>query len=219
MIKKNFNLIILGPAGSGKGTQARLLIKEFNMKTIEMGELVREAAKQKNKQAKLVAWMHKVGMHFSDDFILNLFEQKIKKINKKYRFLVDGYPRTAGQAWDLQRILKKYYKNRPCLAIWINVSDKESLKRLFSRALCSKCGKIFSNRKIKKCSDCGGLVKVRGYDKDKKAIQKRLDWFHDHVVPAIEFYKQRKMLIQVNGEQSVEKVFKEALRKIEKKLE
>lgn len=218
MIKKNFNLIILGPAGSGKGTQAHLLAEKFNMKIIEMGELVRGAAKQKNKQAKLIAWMHKVGMHFPDDFILNLFEQRIKKINKKHRLLLDGYPRTAGQAWDLQKALKDCYKNRPSLAIWIDVSDKESLKRLFSRALCSKCGKIFSNRKMKKCPDCGGLIRVRGYDKDKKAIQKRLDWFHDHVVPAIEFYKQRKMLVRVNGEQSVEKVFKETLRKIEKKL-
>jgi len=218
MIKKNFNLIILGPAGSGKGTQAHLLVKEFNMKTIEMGELVRGAAKEKTKQAKLVAWMHDVGMHFSDDFVFNLFEKNIRKTNKKYCLLVDGYPRTAGQAWDLQRILKKHYKNRTSLAVWINVSNKESLKRLLSRALCSNCGKIFSNRKIKKCPDCGGLIEIRGYDKDKKAIQKRLDWFHDHVVPAIEFYKQRRILIQVNGEQSVEKVFKETLKKIEKKL-
>ncbi len=218
MIKKKFNLIILGPAGSGKGTQAHLLVKEFNMKTIEMGELVRGAAKEKTEQAKLISWMHDVGMHFSDDFILNLFEKKIKKINKKQSLLVDGYPRTAGQAWDLQKLLKKYYKNRLSLAILIKVSDKEALKRLLNRSICSKCGKIFSSRKIKKCPDCGGLIKVRGYDKNKKAIQKRLDWFHNHVLPAIEFYKQRKILVQINGKQSAEKVFQEILKKIEKKL-
>ena len=61
-----------------------------------------------------------------------------------------------------------------------------------------------------------GLIKVRGYDKNKKSIQKRLDWFHNHVLPAIEFYKQRKILVQINGKQSVEKVFQEILKKIEK---
>ena len=218
MIKKKFNLIILGPTGSGKGTQARLLAKKLKMKIIEMGELVRGAAKRKNKQAKLIAWMHKVGMHFSDGFILNLFEQKIKGVDKKQQLLVDGYPRTAGQAWDLQKILKNYYKNRPSLAIWFKVGDKECLRRLLNRALCSKCGKIFPNRRIKRCPDCGGRIKVRGYDQDKKAIKKRLDWFHDHVVPAIEFYQQRKMLIQINGEQTVEKIFQETLKKIEKKI-
>ncbi len=218
MTSKKFNLIILGSAGAGKGTQARLLAEKYKMKVIEMGELVRMAAKQKNEKGRLIAWMHKAGMHFPDNFIEELFDQKIKKTDLSRRLLIDGYPRTAGQAWDLERILKKYYSSRPHLALWIKINDQEAIQRLLNRAICSKCGQIFLKRNIKKCPVCGGQVKVRDYDQDKKSIKKRLTWFHQHVIPAIEFYRRRKNLIIINGEQKPEKVFQEIIRKIEKKL-
>lgn len=218
MANKKFNLILLGSAGSGKGTQAQMLAQEFKMEILEMGELVRKAGEKKDKKGRLIAWMDKVGMHFPDDFILELFEQKIKRTAQNKNLLIDGYPRTAGQAWDLDRILKKYYKNRPFWAVWLKVSEKEAIRRLLNRSVCTKCGQIFVSRKIKKCPKCGGKVKVRAYDQSRESIKRRLKWFQEHVVPAIEFYSQRKVLIVINGEQLPEKVFKDIIKKIRKKI-
>jgi adenylate kinase len=213
-----FNLILLGPAGSGKGTQAKLLAEKFNLQIIETGELVRAQAKKKTRLGKLFAWMHRVGMHFSDQTIFDLMESALKRINKKKGILFDGYPRTAGQAWDLERLIKKYASHRPTFALWLKVGEKEAMRRLLTRSVCSKCGQIFTSRKIKKCPKCGAKVIVRDYDTDYKSIKERLDWFRDHVLPAIEFYRQRKILITINGEQSVEKVFSDIVSQLKKKI-
>ncbi len=216
MGKKVFNLIILGPAGSGKGTQSQMLAKEFGLQTIEMGHLVRQVSEKKDAQGKLAKWMDKVGMHFPDDFIFDLFQQAFKKINKQKGLLIDGYPRTAGQAYDLARILEN--QKRPTYAILFEVSDQSAMKRLLKRSVCSNCGKIFSSRKIKKCSDCGGKIQVRGYDQEKKAIQRRLDWFHQRVKPAIDFYRRKKILIVVNGEGSIEDISRQVIKKLKGKI-
>lgn len=218
MSKKVFNLIILGSAGSGKGTQAKLLAEKYNLQILETGELIRHAAKEKTERGRLTKWIHKVGMHFPDDFVFDLVAPVFKRRAKKQGVLFDGYPRTAGQAWDLDRLTKAYTRNRRTFALWIDVGGKDALQRLLTRSVCTKCGKIFTSRKIKKCLKCGAKVEVRDYDMDKKAILKRIDWFNTRVMPAIEFYQQRKMLIKVNGEQSIENVFKETVKKLDQKI-
>jgi adenylate kinase len=217
MAKKILNLIILGSAGSGKGTQANLLAQKFGLEIIETGELVRKAEKENTPTGKLIFQMDNIGMHLSDDLIFNLFQSVFKKIKKDQGFLIDGYPRTAGQAWDLSRLLIPR-KNQLIYAIYFKVSEKEALQRLLNRAVCLNCKKILSSRKIKKCPNCGGMVKIRDYDKDEKSIKKRITWFWERVIPAVEFYRQKGILIEVDGAGSIEKVFKDTAKKISIKM-
>jgi len=213
MVKKpKFNLIILGPAGSGKGTQAELLLKKFGLQFVEAGELVRRGAKKKTKFGFYLKKIHKSGKHLPDKIISQLIYEEFKKLKKNIGVIVDGYPRTIGQAKDLEKIFQEFFPGFLKLAIYIKVSYKEAMRRLLNRAVCQKCKKIFLSREIKICSKCGAKIKTRDYDQDKKAIEKRLRWFKEKVIPAIKFYKKKKNLIEINGEQSIPDVFKEITR-------
>lgn len=207
--KPKFNLILLGPAGSGKGTQAELLVKKFGLQFVEAGDLVRKGAKKKTKLGYYLKKIHESGKHLPDRIIGQLIYENFKKLKKDTGVLVDGYPRTIGQAKDLEKIFKRFFPDFLKIAIYIKVSEKEATRRLLNRAVCPKCGKIFLTRDVRVCLKCGAKIEVRDYDQDKKAIKRRLKWFEEKVVPAINFYKKQKILIKINGEQSIINVFKE----------
>lgn len=212
--KNQFNLILLGPAGSGKGTQAELLIKKFGFQFVEAGELVREGAKKKTKFGSYLRKIHKAGKHLPDKIIGHLIYEKLKKLKKNRGVLIDGYPRTIGQAKDLEKFLKELFPKFPRIAIYIKVSLKEAMRRLLNRAVCPKCKKIFLTREVKTCPRCGAKIEIRDYDQDKKAIKKRLKWFREKVIPAIKFYRKQKILIEINGEQPIKKVFKDIIKNL-----
>jgi len=214
MSKKILNIILLGPAGSGKGTQAEFLIKKYNLQKIEAGELVRQKAKENSELGKKVHKIHKSGRHCPDKIMLGLVQEAFRKIKTKRGILVDGYPRTIGQARDLDKLMNNSRIQGEIYAIWINVGNKESLRRLLNRSACSRCKTVFAGRNKKKCPKCSGEIVVRDYDIDGVAIRKRLSWFDEKVMPAIEYYREKDMLIKVNGEQPVKKVFKDILKKL-----
>ncbi len=216
MAKARINIILLGPAGAGKGTQAELLVKKFGLQKIEAGELVREGAKKKTKLGFYLKKMHSLGRHLPDKIIGKLVYKKFKKLKKNKGVLVDGYPRTIGQAKDLEKFFQKFFPDFFKIAIYIKVSEKEAMRRLLNRAVCPKCKKIFLTRKVKICSKCGTKIEVRDYDQDKKAIKKRLKWFKEKVIPAIEFYKKQKILIEINGEQPIPNVSRDIIANIHK---
>lgn len=209
--RPKFNLILLGPAGSGKGTQAELLIKKFGLQFVEAGDLVRNGAKKKAKFGRYLKRIHEAGRHLPDKIIGQLIYERFKKLKKNAGVLIDGYPRTIGQARDLDKFFQEFFPKIPKVAIYIKVSLKEALRRLLNRAICPKCKKIFLTRKIKICPKCKTKIEVRDYDQDKKAIEKRLKWFKEKVMPAIRFYKKQKILIEINGEQSIPNVFRDII--------
>ncbi len=218
MKKIKFNLILLGPAGSGKGTQAELLIKKFGLQFVEAGNLVRKRAKKKTKFGRYLKKIHEIGKHLPDEVISQLIYDRFKKLKKNIPVLVDGYPRTIGQVKDLEKIFYEFFPKFLKLAIYIKVSPKEAMRRLLNRAVCPKCKKIFLMRDVKVCSRCKSKIEVRDYDQDKKAIQKRLKWFKEKVLPVIRFYKRQKILIEINGEQPISDVFKDIIANIHKFL-
>lgn len=211
MKKKHFNLIILGPAGSGKGTQADLLVKKYGLQKVEAGELVRAKAKEHSELGRRVYEVHKTGKHLPDEIILTLMKEAFQGIKPEEHVLVDGYPRTIGQARDLDKIMNDSEISGKTFAIWIDVGDKEALRRLLNRSVCTKCKAVLIGRDKKVCPKCKGKVVVRDYDTDKTAVKKRLKWFHEKVMPAIKYYKKKGVLIKINGEQPIKKVFKDIL--------
>ncbi len=186
---KPVNLILFGRSGSGKGTQAELLAQHFkNMLHIATGDLFRNLAEQSTDAGvRIKEVLDKGGLPF-DQMATTLWMHEISyKLKKDQSLLCDGLPRRLNEAEDLYGFLSWLERIDNTKALIIEISREEAMKRLLKRAR---------------------------YDDDKNAINQRLDWYEERVVPAINFFKDKGLIIKINGEQSVEDVFKEILEKI-----
>ena len=213
--------IIIGPAGSGKGTQAKLLCQKFGLEYVGSGDTLR--ARQKvgdftgRKLAKIMKRGALVPSLMIADIWINEFE-KLKKRHKKVRGIVlDGWARAILEAELMDEALNWYEWDKNVKIILLNISRKESYNRLTKRRQCKKCGQLIpwvgEFKKLKKCNKCGGELIVR-VDDTLESIKKRLEEYKNQTIPAINCYKKQRRLIEINGEQSIEDVFKEILRKI-----
>ncbi len=208
-------IIVMGPAGSGKGTQAQQLVERYSLQKIETGEIIRAMAKEDSEMGHKLKKIHESGEHVSDGLMKELVADAVNKLDRTRGILFDGYPRTLPQAKDIDEILGQYKLAKDLRVIWVNVGLKEAKRRLTNRAVCTKCGKIFTDREQAVCSDCGGPIEVRDYDMDEAAIDKRLDFFQQEVMPVITHYTEKGRLIEIKGEQSIDDVTLEILNKLE----
>jgi len=178
-------LIMLGPAGSGKSTQDKLIEKEFGYKSVIMGDILREEIKKRTPLGKKIYSLIKDGHLVTLEIASDLIFDKIKK-SKSNKILMDGFPREFYQSIVFDYILKTNdYKLMG--VIHLNLSRKESIKRL--------------------------LLRKRS-DDELKAINQRLDDYHTITMKAIEKYRKEKKIIEINGEQSIDNVFKEIKTKL-----
>lgn len=206
-------IILFGSAGSGKGTQADFLISKLKLAKVEAGELVREKAKEPSEFGKYVKSIHESGQYLKDEEITRLIKEKIQATPATQGLLIDGYPRRVGQAKRLEEILERLGRMN-VKAFVINVSEGELKRRLLNRSVCVN-GHILVGRSIDRCPTCGATVQVRDYDQSEEAIMKRIKFYQEEVVSAIEYYRAKGWVIDVNGEQSVEAVKDEIFRKLE----
>lgn len=192
LMNKNepINLILFGRSGSGKGTQAELLAKHFtNMLYISTGDLMRNLALQNTDAGQRIkVIIDKGGLPF-DNMATTLWMHEISyKLKKNQNLLCDGMPRRLNEAENLYNFLSWLERIGNTKALVIEISREEAMKRLLKR--------------------------VR-YDDDENTINQRLDWYEERVVPAINFFKEKGILLEINGEQTVEKVFEEIINKID----
>lgn len=206
---KRPTIIIMGSAGSGKGTQSALLEEQLGYHIVEAGAIFRLKSKEDSELGRKVKEIHDSGGHASDELITELMADYMKDIVSGEPLLIDGYPRTPGQAELLQGLLRDTgYDPDAFVAVWIKVDRAEAERRLLNRAQCTVCKTVYMSRDIMVCPHCNGEVKPRDYDKPE-AIAKRLDFFENETMPAIKKYEQEQRLITVNGEQEVAHVFEE----------
>jgi len=217
-MKKNRVIILLGPPGSGKGTQSKFLREKFNLEAIGSGNLLRTRMKESNYTGNKIAEVINKGQRIPTPVIFSLWMNELENLKEKIGskgFLFDGSPRTVFEAKMLEDALEWYDWHKEKKIIFINLSKKEVLKRLKTRKMCDKCGQTIafdnSNRKI--CSDCGGELIVRP-DDSLDGINTRWEWFNREVKPVVNYYKKKNGVIIINGNQSVDKVFKDILKKI-----
>lgn len=203
-------ILFIGPQGSGKGTQAKIISKKLNLAHISTGDILREAKGELRQE--IDSYINK-GELVPDELITKILKQRIKEEDCKNGFILDGFPRNLEQTEDLGKILKIDK------IIEIAISDKEAIKRLTGRWNCKKCGiayNIVTQPKPKKegvCDKCGSALYQRDDDKNKEAIQKRLDIYHNETHPILERYSD--FVVKVNGEQSIEKITEDILEVLE----
>jgi len=211
-------IILLGAPGAGKGTQAKLLQKEFDLNYIGSGDLLRARKKLGDFTGAKIGQEIDKGKRVPTPVIFKLWMDKFEEFKKAPKFkgiLIDGSPRTTLEADMIEQALEWYEWTKNKSVILIDISIKEVIQRLTKRRMCEQCGKIIpfvgEFKKIKECDKCRGKLITR-VDDDEKGVRKRLEWFQTEVKPAINYYEKRGELIKINGEQSIENVFKDILK-------
>ena len=213
-------IILLGKSGSGKGTQAKLLQKKFNLDYIGSGDLLRNRGKKKDFSGKKLKEVLKKGKLVPTPLIFKLWLDKIEELKSKKTlkgFVMDGNPRKILEAYLINESLEWYEWDKNLRIILIDISNKEAVRRLTKRRICKKCKEIipFTGRfkEIKKCLKCGGKL-VQRTDDTLNSVKNRLNWFKKEVQPMINYYRKTGRLVKINGEQSIENVFKDTLKAI-----
>lgn len=210
----------LGRAGCGKGTQAKLLVEKFGYNYIGSGDLLRNRAKADDFTGKKAAETMKQGDLVPTSLIFMLWVNRLEDLKKQddlKGIIFDGSPRKINEAYLLEEALAWYGWDKNFKAVLIDISKQEAFDRLTKRRSCKQCGQLIPfvghYKTLEKCDKCGGELEVR-VDDTPDAINKRLDLFEEEVMPVIDFYEKKGILVKVNGEQSIEEVFNELKNKI-----
>ncbi len=212
------NIIIFGPQGSGKGTQAEKLAERLDAEHIDMGKFLREVAKMPTPLGQEVWQIQNVTKTLVPARILEeVFTIKLNSLPREKSIVFDGFPRNADQTQYFEKAMSEFGRQTDA-AILINLSEEESLKRISKRLLCSKCKKVFIMGKDiqsveEKCSECGGKI-IQRTDDTKEGIITRLKVFKEETLPVVEYYKDQQKLIEISGNQSIEAVFDDILDKL-----
>ena len=221
MKKNSLVITLIGPPGSGKGTQAKLLQDKFGLDYVGGGKLVRARQKVNDftgKKLLIVSW--KKGELIPSFLISKLWADRFEKLKKKTNFkgfVLDGVPRKMIEAELVDSAFNWYEWDKNLKILLIHIPKKESVWRLTKRRMCKECGRLIPYigdfKKLKKCDKCGGKL-INRKDQSPKAIKRRLIAFEEETKPVINYYRRQKKLIKINGEQTIEKVFKDILKAI-----
>lgn len=202
-------LILFGAPGVGKGTQAKLVSKNFHIPQISTGDMLRDAVKAETALGKKANLLMNEGKLVPDEIMLALIRERIAKKDCNPGFILDGFPRTIAQAVGLDQLFTDLGLSH-ITCIEISVPDEEIIRRLVSRRLCEKCGtdyNLITNPPPPDmtCAKCGGAI-IQRKDDNEETISKRLSVYLSQTAPLREYYQKKKNFYSVDGLQSIEKV-------------
>ncbi|MDO8886042.1 MAG: adenylate kinase [Candidatus Oleimmundimicrobium sp.] len=198
--------MLLGAPGAGKGTQAKVIAKKYNMSHISTGDMLRLAVANKTKLGiKAKEYMDK-GELVPDEVVVGIVKDRLLEEDCKRGFILDGFPRTVAQSDALKRALAEAGKKID-VALSINVSEDELVKRLTGRRSCKNCGKvyhlIFNPPKIKGLCDICGKELYQRDDDTVETVKNRLEVYRKQTAPLIDYYKDEGILKTINGEKPI----------------
>lgn len=211
-------LVILGPPGAGKGTQAEYIVERYNIPHISTGDIFRENIKNNTELGKEAKSYMDKGLLVPDDLVIALVEDRLNKADTKEGFLLDGFPRTVAQAVSLDSILDK---NNDKLTKVINISvDPEILiERAVGRRVCKTCGMTyhvkFNPPKEEGICDKDGTKLIQRDDDTEETVKTRISVYFDQTAPLIDYYRAQNLLVDIDGAKDIDKVFEDIVNGLE----
>lgn len=199
-------ILLIGPQGSGKGTQAERLSKILKIPALAMGQLLREEVAKGSSVGLEVKAILDRGDLVSDSVAARVLEARLNEDDAKDGYILDGYPRNMDQ-------YRSFTFSDPTAVIVIDLPRQKSIDRLAGRLTCTKCGHVastFGGFKEGEVCKCGGILATRS-DDTPEAIGRRLDIYKQDTTPVLEAYQERGLLHHVNGEGTIEEVGKRIL--------
>ncbi len=212
-------LLIMGPPGAGKGTQAEMLVKELSITHISTGDMFRAAIKEGTEMGKKAKEYMDKGELVPDDVVVGMVRDRLQKPDCEKGFLLDGFPRTLAQAQALDDTLKTMGIQLDAV-INIAVPRDKLMARLTGRRVCRGCGAsyhiLFNPPQVEgKCNSCGGELYQRS-DDNEEAVANRLDVYEAQTQPLIDYYAGKGLLKNINGDQEIKKVLEDILASLKK---
>ncbi|HEV3277366.1 MAG TPA: adenylate kinase [Terriglobia bacterium] len=205
-------LIFFGPPGAGKGTQAQAVAAVFDIPHISTGEMLREAVRRGTALGLAAKERMESGELVSDEVVSGIAAQRLEQPDCLRGFILDGFPRTIGQAEFLDQLLQEQGRGEP-LVVYIHVEPCVLLKRLSGRRTCPVCGRIYNMyfnppQRDEVCDVDGAALTVRADDREA-AIRQRLDAYHVLTRPLLDYYRVRHQLWEVEGNRAPGEVARE----------
>jgi len=196
------NIILLGPPGAGKGTQARFLCEERDMIQLSTGDMLRDAKESGTEMGNRVAEVMARGELVTDDIVIGLIREKLEG-DKKGGFIFDGFPRTLAQADALADLLAEEGETLDAV-IEMRVDDEALVARITARSTCATCGEVHNDNtkpipEDGKCAHCGGTEFKRRADDNEDSLKQRLMEYYKKTSPLIGYYYAKDQLSVVNG--------------------
>ena len=210
-------IVMLGPPGAGKGTQAKLLAERLGIPHVSTGDIFRNALAQNSLLGQRVSTYLERGELVPDDLTIAVVEKRLGERDCSSGFVLDGFPRSVVQAEVLERFLQEK-RTGLTHVINIQVGERQVVRRLTARRSCKRCGAVYNimshpPERAGRCDVCGGELVSRD-DDTEETIRNRLRVYEEETEPLLTFYRQRDLLVVVDGDARVETVADEVIRSL-----
>lgn len=211
------NIILMGPPGAGKGTQAEKLVSKHGLVQISTGDMFRKEMKEDSKLGVIAKFFIQYGHLVPDDITIDIVRERLSQNGFSNGFILDGFPRTVVQARSLESLAKELGFTIDAI-INLDVDFDKLINRLSGRRVCRECGATYNlafkpSKVPGVCDICGGELYQR-IDESEEAVKIRLQTYLRQTKPLIDYYTMKGQLININGDQAMDDVFKD----IEKSL-
>ena len=213
------DIILIGPPGSGKGTQAKMIVDKYHVKHVSTGDILRENVRSGTALGVEAKKFMDAGKLVPDTLLIDIIKDRLAKDDVKAGWMLDGFPRTMPQAEALDKILPALGQKID-VVLNIDVPDAELVKRVTGRRMC-KCGTTyhvqFNKPKVEgKCDACGADLYQRA-DDTEATVKQRLDAYHAQTQPLIDYYNKRGLVATVLGVGDIKAIFGEVVKALDKK--
>lgn len=215
---RNRFIVLLGPPGAGKGTQAKMISEKLKIPHISTGDILRESVKKETPLSREVKQVMERGELVSDLLLEKIIRERLNEEDCQEGFLLDGYPRNISQSETLKEILSEKNIFKDVIALEISVSDDEIVKRLKNRRSCPECGMVFNlitnpPKNDNKCDSCGTDLILRDDDKEN-TVRQRLLVYHQKTEPVLDFFSKSAKFLKIEGTGTPEEILEKVLEKL-----
>ena len=204
----NLRLVLFGPPGAGKGTQAQLLVDRYQLPHVSSGDIFRHNLREGTPLGLRAKEFMDKGALVPDEVVIGIMLDKVLSFQADEGFILDGFPRNTRQAEELESALNGQARKIDCV-LHIDVPEKELVKRLGGRFVCRECQAPYTHTgdgAPPACDRCGGQLYQRDDDRPE-AVQRRIDVYREETTPVLDFYRQRELLADIPGQDTVDEVF------------